>query len=53
MPSCGQTKAEWAHALAGGLSARGAKGSFAGLTANVPEAEDLEKQIDDETLFSF
>ena len=29
---------EWAHALAGGLSVRGAKGSFAGLTANVPEA---------------
>ena len=29
---------EWAHALAGGLSVRGAEGSFAGLTANVPEA---------------
>ena len=29
--------AEWAHALAGGLSVRGAEGSFAGLTANVPE----------------
>ena len=31
---------EWAHALAGGLSVCGAKGSFAGLTANVPEAVD-------------
>ena len=31
-------KTEWAHALAGGLSVCGAKGSFAGLTANVPEA---------------
>ena len=31
-------KTEWAHALAGGLSVRGAEGSFAGLTANVPEA---------------
>lgn len=31
-------KTERAHALAGGLSVRGAKGSFAGLTANVPEA---------------
>lgn len=30
-------KTEWAHALAGGLSVRGAEGSFAGLTANVPE----------------
>ena len=28
---------EWAHALAGGHSVRGAEGSFAGLTANVPE----------------
>ena len=34
-------KTEWAHALAGGLSVRGAEGSFAGLTANVPEAVDL------------
>jgi len=33
--------AEWAHALAGGLSVRGAEGSFAGLTANVPEAGDI------------
>lgn len=31
-------KTEWAHALAGGLSVWGAKGSFAGLTANVPKA---------------
>ena len=31
-------KTEWAYALAGGLSARGVEGSFAGLTANVPEA---------------
>ncbi len=28
---------EWAHALAGGLFVCGAEGSFAGLTANVPE----------------
>ena len=34
-------KTEWAHALAGGLSVRGAEGSFAGLTANVPEAVEL------------
>lgn len=27
-----------AHALAGGLSVCGAEGSFAGMTANVPEA---------------
>ena len=32
-------KTEWALALAGGLSVWGAEGSFAGLTANVPEAE--------------
>ena len=32
-------KTEWAHALAGGLFLWGAEGSFAGLTANVPEAE--------------
>ena len=31
-------RAEWAHALAGDLSVCGAEGSFAGLTANVPEA---------------
>ena len=31
-------KTEWAHALAGGLFVWGAEGSFAGLTANVPEA---------------
>jgi len=30
-------KTEWTHALAGGLSVWGAEGSFAGLTANVPE----------------
>lgn len=30
-------RAEWAHALAGDLSVCGAEGSFAGLTANVPE----------------
>lgn len=34
-------KTEWAHALAGGLSVRGAEGSFAGLIANVPEAVEL------------
>ena len=38
-------KTEWAHALAGGLSVRGAEGSFAGLTANVPEAVDLSESI--------
>ena len=31
---------EWAHVLAGDLSVRVAEGSFAGLTANVPEAVD-------------
>ena len=36
-------KTEWAHALAGGLSVRGAEGSFAGLTANVPEAGKQKK----------
>lgn len=36
-------KTEWAHALAGGLSVWGAEGSFAGLTANVPEAGKQKK----------
>lgn len=36
-------KTEWAHALAGGLSVRGAEGSFAGLNANVPEARKQKK----------
>ena len=37
-------KTEWAHALAGGLSVRGAEGFFAGLTANVPEAGETKKE---------
>ena len=37
-------KTEWAHALAGGLSVRGAEGSFAGLTANVPEAGNTSSE---------
>jgi len=36
-------RAEWAHALAGGLSVCGAEGSFAGLTANVPKAVIIMK----------
>ena len=39
-------KTEWAHALAGGLSVWGADGSFAGLSANVPDAG-----IDDKDCF--
>ena len=35
---CAVSETEWAHALAGGLFVWGAEGSFAGLTANVPEA---------------
>ena len=34
---CGLLKTEWAHALAGGLSVRGAEGSL-GQRPNVPEA---------------
>ena len=34
---------EWAPAMAGAYSVRGAKGSFAGLTANVPEAVDKKE----------
>ena len=49
----GAGKTEWAHALVGGLSACGAEGSFAGLTANVPEAGKRKRvPSNDETLFT-
>lgn len=40
----GAGKTEWAHALMGGLSLRGVEGSYAGLTANVPESEETKKE---------
>ena len=38
-------KTVWAHALAGGLSVRGAEGSFAGKTANEPEAGIDDREL--------